>query len=191
MQAWEVYKNLQEGKQMRLRGWGDGAYIELNEDLVTFTDESGVTGNIDAYLINSDDWEFYHIPRFAVGDLITDGRGRIIEVSKVHKMNDGSYLYTIASDIQKGWKYPFDEWRKATKEEIEQEKEKRKWAKWGREINEFKETDIVLFRPKREVYEVVDIKENGIEIAQGYNSLMIVSCKDLKMIAPRENRVDL
>lgn len=62
MKAWEILKNLQEGKKLRQRSWKEWQYIKLTSDIhgsLGVVSESGEGFSVGEFLEDDDGWEEY------------------------------------------------------------------------------------------------------------------------------------
>jgi len=126
-------------------------------------------------------------PKYEVGDWIFRF-GNVSVITKIETLKDNRIkIYAEGYD---GWLYE-DECRKATEEEIAEEKKRSFWWKLGRKVNQYKKYDIA----KCGVHygTVQGIEASGkvrFMMFEGYS--VIELCKEeLDMVCPEENRKDL
>lgn len=185
MKGWEVAKALEEGKKMRIKSWVSGKYISLRQDGMIL-DEKDKPLDLLAYAFFNDggrEWEEYIEP-FKVGDLVY-----CFDNSKIFEIKSKDIIKTINA------KY----YRHATQEEINQEKERRKWESIGRKVNEYKVGDIIEMKEGMGVNLWVI---SSIETIDGFdeveykdfeqNITQYCSSFDIKrLVCPVENRFDI
>lgn len=80
------------------------------------------------------------------------------------------------------------EFRKATPEEIAAEKERRKWAAIGREVNEYRKGDIVTYKRYGHVDVVAFVDSQGIYLNQ---TPRYHSADEIELVCPVEQRFDM
>ena len=122
---------------------------------------------------------------FKEGDWI-DWFGSICKVTKAERSTSGRLL--IHTDESEGHVYE-EECKKATPEEIAQEKERRKWAEIGREPDEFREGDILFdgsiyikFKSYESNVFAITIDDGDFETRH--------QLKNLSLVCPVERRFD-
>lgn len=117
------------------------------------------------------------LPSFKVGDWVK--HKSYSKPEKIVKQNDDSIETETLIDNIKAFK-------QATTEEIKQEKERRWWMKIGREINEYKNGDIVstgsITRKINYLFENGELGLEGMDYGYKPNELILV--------CPTENRLD-
>jgi len=85
-----------------------------------------------------------------------------------------------------------DRIRHATQEEIQQEKERRRWAKIGRNVNDYKTADVVTCDNVKGLWEVMGCAGDNSTITNNFaDSEIHVKTNLLKMVCPVENRLDV
>lgn len=106
-------------------------------------------------------------------------------VFKVKNVFGEDYEFEGCSDT----KFTKSLYRKATSEEIAQEKHRLIFKNLGRKVDEFKEKDGVLY--DNYFYLVSKIEADQILITEGSSSTHEVDAKDLKLIYPVEHMINL
>lgn len=130
-------------------------------------------------------WIEYVEPIFEAGDWVyipSMVNGKVKVIKYIH---DSHWEFDDGSTIGVAFKKQLQEIRHATGEEVAQEQERRKWAKWGRKVGEYREGDVAVKGIQLvSIFAVLDSSRYWIGGDQ------YVSSDDLKMICPRELRAD-
>ncbi|MEN2468133.1 hypothetical protein [Ornithinibacillus sp. JPR2-1] len=127
-------------------------------------------------------------PKFEVNDWVVVNNHGDIWTSRIAKItHDEIAVYVDECPyVDNKQYYVFSKLRHATPEEIQREKERRWWAKFGRNINEYKKGDIIsLGSITRSINYFFENGEFGLEG-------MDFSYKpyELALVCPVENRLD-
>lgn len=131
-------------------------------------------------------------PELSVGDFVVYVHDNTVwEV--VGELYGGKVHYDITRNGKHQGSVHKDHIRLATPSEIAQEKERRWWAKIGRNKNEFEMADIVTFEDGNGLFEVVKVYGlHNVSITADFASSEIdVSVNEIKLVCPVENRLDV
>lgn len=135
-------------------------------------------------------------PEFKVGDWVfweTKSNGPIPKTAfKIENfIKNGVYPDEWPSPYAGGGPIPIEELRHATPEEIEKEKERRWWAKHGRDVWELREGDL-LYGLYKQFYEVKSARNSGVRFLydKDYRSWNLIKNK-YKVACFVEDRKDV
>lgn len=129
-------------------------------------------------------------PKFEVGDWAVWRSTKGIDVIKQIEKVEGYRIWADWLDEGSLLFAPSDEIRHATPEEIETEKERRWWARHGREVWELKKNDIIMIEHFVEVVNKVvgnELYIKGSTFPQSIHSIK----EDTKVVCFAEDRKDI
>lgn len=139
------------------------------------------------------EWSEYTEP-FKVGDWVKRDYGtvHIGNVTSVHGTVDNIVMLTVETLDGAYVNWTQESVVRITPEEVEQEKERRKWAVWGRDVGEFRPGDIVSSKGR---LRKTTGWYHGVSAINSYGQLVVdnhytLNKKDAEMICPREQRAD-
>lgn len=127
---------------------------------------------------------------YSVGDWAIHNNGAICEITHFDSCGFARGNWTNQGDNTGSLECPVASFkRKATPEEIAQEKERRKWAEIGREVGEYKDGDIAFNKVTEEFGTIDD---------EGFDGIFFVNAgrgeeahpADLVLVTPVEQRLD-
>src|SRR5690625_1290396 len=117
-------------------------------------------------------------PEYSVGDWVRDAKGEVIKVTEVDRggiLTDGGNLRSWYGNRSDGYR----SLKHATPEEIAKEKERRWWAKHGRDVWELRKGDVIGINIK--TITINEVREHGyIAYFDGLGSDRIYSIDSLK-----------
>lgn len=190
MKGYEAIKlAIEDNKEIRRNKptWADDHAIYYDGNYFKYT-HLGTRFHFEDADYDANDWEIY-IEKPRVGDWIVCRNGRDLNIS-------GGRKFDIVSSIKGDLFYFADdncainisEIRKATEDEIKNELNRRKWAEWKREVNEYKAGDVFMEKGDTSVcWTVYEVFETGVrdDDRDAYNF------DEIHMVCPVERRVDL
>lgn len=152
---------------------------------VNFRNELHLLDTIDIVALAKALYIGYEVePEFKVGDWIHDNI-----TNRVAKIDERGYDGELAW-VDDEFHNFFTDFRHATPEEIQQEKERRWWAKHGREVWELKKNDIIMIEHFVEVVNKVvgnELYIKGSTFPQSIHSIK----EDTKVVCFAEDRKDI
>ena len=156
---------------------------------VNFRNELHLLDTIDIVTLAKALYIGYEVePEYKVGDWVVNANGTIGKITNINEFGEFEGFWEEIEMLCEKDNFV----RHATPEEIEKGKERRWWAKLGRQPYEFKMGDIVTWEVKKGLFEVVSHKGEMYKLTRDFcDSEFLALTKNLKLVCPVENRLDV
>ncbi|MFD2704185.1 hypothetical protein [Salibacterium lacus] len=140
---------VEEGKKIKQSYWNDGVYIaheEEDSEIIAFSLSGRLMHSLKLDALNEKNWQVVEEePSFQIDDWVVYDGSLQKYIGKVMNIEAN---FDVLTDYRSAGGAPqyfgYSELRHASEEEIEKEKERRKWRGVGREKDEYKVGDIVI-----------------------------------------------